>query len=45
MAVYTLSRAIDFAFYSEIDISKLIEERAREEREKAENTENIENDA
>ncbi len=43
MAVYTLSRAIDFAFYSEIDIAKIIEERAREEREKAGITEPAEN--
>ncbi len=36
MALYTLSRAIDFAFYSEIDITRLVMERAKEEREKAE---------
>ena len=39
MALYTLSRAIDFSFNSEIDISKIIEQRRIEEQEKARKSE------
>jgi len=39
MALYTLSRAIDFSLNSEIDISKIIEQRRREEQEKTGKTE------